>query len=88
MVFNVIRAIGRLSYCTFLVVMADSASVRRNIVKTFKADTFVPKSGPFGLYKNKHWQTIVGSEALQMKFRGPYPRLATFISKLEISCNR
>ena len=56
------------------IVMADLSTLRRNVVRNFPANTFVPLSGPFGFFTNKHWQTIVGSEALQQKFTGPYPR--------------
>ena len=56
-------------------VMTDSAILRRSVVKSFEAGTFTPQSGPFRLFENHHWQTIIGSEALQMKFKGgDYPR--------------
>lgn len=56
------------------IVMADMSALRRNVVKTFSANPFIPLSGPLGIFTNKHWQTIIGSEALQQKFKGAYPR--------------
>lgn len=56
-------------------IMADLSAIRRNVAKSFNAKTFVPRTGPFGLFKNRHWQTIVGSEALIQKVTGrEYPR--------------
>ena len=47
--------------------LVDSRSV---VVQSFPARQFIPKSGPFGLFANQHWQTIIGSGALQTKFFG------------------
>jgi predicted alpha/beta-fold hydrolase len=53
---------------------ALSSPSSRDIVKSFVPNAFVPQQGIFGLSTNQHYQTIIGSEALQMKFRGDYPR--------------
>lgn len=45
-----------------------------NLVATFAQNHFVPLSGPFSIFRNCHWQTIVGSEAVRTKIFGDYPR--------------
>jgi hypothetical protein len=74
MSFLFLRIAPLVHFLIISVVMAESSVARRNVVKTFVASTFTPRTGPFGLFTNKHWQTIIGSEALQTKFKGPYPR--------------
>ena len=59
---------------TITLIMADLPALRNSVVKSFTINPFVPRAGPFGIFTNKHWQTIIGSEALQRKFLGPYPR--------------
>jgi hypothetical protein len=66
-----------LNLSVLLFTMADSKPQTRScsIVKSFPATTFQPRIGPFGFYSNNHYQTIIGSEALQQKITGAeYPR--------------
>eukprot|EP00600_Ochromonadales_sp_CCMP1393_P007452 CAMPEP_0174963448 /NCGR_PEP_ID=MMETSP0004_2-20121128/5336_1 /TAXON_ID=420556 /ORGANISM="Ochromonas sp., Strain CCMP1393" /LENGTH=400 /DNA_ID=CAMNT_0016212075 /DNA_START=151 /DNA_END=1353 /DNA_ORIENTATION=- len=47
--------------------LAQRTAALRNVVQSFPASNFEPSI----LYRNEHWQTIVGSGALKSKYLGP-----------------
>jgi predicted alpha/beta-fold hydrolase len=51
-----------------------TTTAAREMVDSFQASSFTPERGWLGLGHNPHYQTIIGSGALQANLMGTYPR--------------
>lgn len=58
-----------------MTMQANKVSTMNALVDSFQSRPFIPKGGSASLRANCHWQTIIGSEVLTVKFLGKaYPR--------------